>query len=61
MKKIVSVLLAIALCVGACFSFAACGAESNGDSFTVGVCQLMEHESLDKATNGFVDALKAEM
>jgi len=25
--------------------------------YTVGICQLMKHESLDKATQGFVDAL----
>ena len=28
--------------------------------YTVGVCQLMKHESLDAATQGFCDALKAE-
>lgn len=28
-----------------------------GTHYTVGICQLMEHESLDKATQGFIDAL----
>ncbi len=59
MKKIVSVVLVIALAAALCLSFAGCGGQKT--DFTVGVCQLMEHESLDKATQGFVDALKAEM
>ena len=54
MKKIVSLALALALCVGTCLSFTAC--EEKAD-YTVGICQLMEHESLDKATQGFIDAL----
>ena len=52
MKKIVSMLLAITLCLGTCFAFTGCDKASGGTDFTVGVCQLMEHESLDKATNG---------
>lgn len=59
MKKIISILTAIALCMAICLTFAACGEETA--DFTVGVCQLMEHESLDKATNGFVETLKAEL
>ena len=58
MKKIVSLLLALTLSVGACLSLTACGDETD---YTVGICQLMEHESLDKATQGFIDALKEEM
>ena len=62
MKKLISVLLAVAL-MGACALFAGCdtAAEPKTDNFVVAVCQLMEHESLDKATQGFQDALKAEM
>ena len=60
MKKIVSVVLTLALCVAVCACFAGCDKAEKTD-FTVGVCQLMEHESLDKATQGFQDALKAEM
>ncbi len=54
MKKIVSLILVLALCIGGCVSLTACGEKAD---FTVGICQLMEHESLDKATNGFIDAL----
>lgn len=59
MKKIVSVVLAMALCVSACLALTGCNKEKA--DFTVGVCQLMEHESLDKATKGFMDALTAAM
>lgn len=58
MKKIISIILALALCVSLCIATTSCG--SNTD-FTVGIVQLMEHESLDKATQGFIDALTAEL
>ena len=30
---------------------------TDGGSYTVGICQLMEHDALDAATKGFQDAL----
>lgn len=54
MKKLLSLALALILCVGTGLTLTSC--EKKAD-FTVGICQLMEHESLDKATNGFKDAL----
>ena len=33
----------------------------SGKTYTVGVCQLVQHEALDAATQGFVDALKEEL
>ena len=57
MKKLISVMLVIAM-FAACLVMTGCGKSVD---FTVGVCQLMEHESLDKATKGFEDALKAEL
>lgn len=58
MKKILALILAIAMCM----TVVACApSNSNGGGektgYTVGICQLMEHESLDQATNGFIDAL----
>ena len=57
MKKIIAVILAIALCAGICLLTTGCG----GADYTVGICQLMVHDSLDQATQGFIDALTAEM
>ena len=65
MKKLLALILSLALCL----SIAACapstpgstgGDDAQGDgakAFTVGICQLMVHDSLDKATNGFQDGL----
>jgi putative ABC transport system substrate-binding protein len=58
MKKFLSLILVLIICVGACLSFSSCGDKAD---FTVGICQLMVHDSLDAATQGFIDALTAEM
>ena len=55
MKKITSIVMAIAMLLMLCLT--GCGAADDG-VITVGVCQLMVHDSLDQATQGFVDALK---
>lgn len=53
MKKMISLTLAIALIAAL---FAGCGS-SGSDVYTVGICQLMPHQALDDATQGFKDAL----
>ena len=58
MKKIVSLVMVMAMLASVCLT--GCGAADDG-KFTVGVCQLMVHESLDQATQGFVDAVTAEL
>ena len=40
-------------------SSASVAAASNGEKFTVGICQLVQHAALDAATQGFEDALTA--
>ena len=63
-------LLAALLAGAMAFSLTACGssngdtsdsttdsATASGDSYTVGVCQLMQHAALDAATQGFQDKL----
>lgn len=35
--------------------------ESADASYTVGICQLVQHEALDAATQGFMDTLKEEL
>ncbi|WP_294807549.1 ABC transporter substrate-binding protein [uncultured Gemmiger sp.] len=74
MKKIVSVAMvaamaaALAGCGGAASSSApaSSAAASAADStaaktYTVGICQLVQHEALDAATQGFKDALTAKL
>ncbi len=36
-------------------------ASQDGASYTVGICQLVTHDALDAATQGFMDALKEEL
>ena len=60
-KKITALVMAAAMCL----SFAACGSDNGGDTakdtYTVGICQLVQHQALDAATQGFKDALKEEL
>ena len=58
MKKLISLILALTTCVGVCLSVSSCGKKTD---YVVGICQLMEHESLDQATQGFIDALTEEL
>ena len=37
----------------------AAGSAASGESYTVGICQLVQHAALDAATQGFEDALTA--
>ena len=41
-------------------SAAASSAAADGQKYTVGICQLVEHAALDAATQGFEDALTAQ-
>lgn len=58
MKKIVSCILVLVLCLGLCLITTSCG---NSADYIVGVCQLMKHDSLDKATEGFIASLTEEL
>ena len=54
MKKLIAILLAAMLLV----SLAACGGAQEEEKYVVGICQLIKHDALDAATQGFMDALK---
>ena len=58
MKKVLSLVMALVMCACACIGLASCGEKTD---YTVGICQLMEHDSLDQATQGFIDALTAAL
>lgn len=53
MKKALSLVIVLAMI----FALCAVSASAANDSFTVGICQLVQHEALDAATQGFKDAL----
>ncbi len=56
-KKIVSLMLTAVLAM----SLAGCGEAASDGTYTVGVCQIVEHPALDAATQGFEDALKEKL
>ena len=58
MKKIIALALAAMML----FSLAACGNGGTDDAktYTVGICQLVQHPALDAATQGFKDVLTEE-
>lgn len=58
MKKVLKVLMAVMMIL----AMTACGPkeEASDDAFHVGVVQLVQHDALDAATKGFVDALVGE-
>ena len=70
MKKFLALALALVMLLG----LAACGSKTepaaegsaaeaatpSDDAFVVGICQLVQHEALDAATQGFKDALVKE-
>ena len=37
------------------------GSAADGATYTVGICQLVQHDALDQATQGFKDALTEEL
>ena len=60
MKKAFALVLAVCMV----FALCACGASSakaEKESYTVGVCQLVQHPALDAATEGFQAALKDKL
>ena len=58
MKKIISMLLAVVMVALMAMSMTACGDDGK---YTIGICQLVPHEALDAATQGFIDRVKAEL
>lgn len=53
-KKIISLVLAAATMLFCVIAFSSC---QKKNTYTVGICQLVRHEALDAATQGFKDAL----
>lgn len=74
MKKLVSLLLVLVLCVS-CLAVSGCSKKAEAPAedaavedsaaedkiYSVGIVQLMQHVALDQATQGFQDALKEKL
>lgn len=58
--KLLSRITAMALALLLIFALSGCAGQKN-DVYTVGICQLVQHDALDAATKGFMDALTEEL
>ena len=58
MKKIIALILAAVLVLGMA---SAVTAKAEEKTYTVGICQLVQHAALDAATEGFMDALTEKL
>ena len=56
MKKILTLVLAFTMMLST-LALVSCGGKSE---YKVGICQLVKHDALDAATQGFIDALTKE-
>ena len=57
-RRIISAVMALALLITCTLTFASC---KDDGKYTVGIIQLVDHDALDAATQGFKDALVAEL
>ncbi|MFA7637564.1 MAG: ABC transporter substrate-binding protein [Monoglobales bacterium] len=58
MKKLLALIICMVLCIVA---FAGCSATKKDGKYTIGICQLVTHEALDAATEGFIEAVTAAL
>ena len=67
--KTIKKLLSLTIVLTMLLSLVACGNNNNNTTsnatneskkYKVGICQLVQHEALDRATQGFIDVLKKE-
>mgnify|MGYP004470162075 CR=1 FL=1 len=57
-RKALTITLAAVMAMGAC---AITASAADGDKYTIGICQLVQHEALDAATQGFKDEVIKEL
>ena len=57
-RKALTITLAAVMAMGTC---AVTASAADGDTYTIGICQLVQHEALDAATQGFKDEIVKEL
>ena len=71
-KRIISLVASLALVLSLSVGLTGCGdkaaqddnqgsTDGEGTKYTVGICQLVQHEALDAATQGFIDAVQEKL
>lgn len=59
MKNVKRLSAFVLAAVFICMAFTSCG--GGAKKYTIGICQLMKHDALDAATQGFIDAVNQEL
>ena len=57
-RKALAITLAAVMAMGTC---AVTASAADGDKYTIGICQLVQHDALDAATQGFKDEVIKEL
>ena len=57
-RKALAITLAAVMAMGTC---AVTASAADGDTYTIGICQLVQHVALDAATQGFKDEVTKEL
>ena len=57
-RKALTITLAAVMAMGTC---AVTASAADGDKYTIGICQLVQNEALDAATQGFKDEIVKEL
>lgn len=57
-RKALTITLVAVMAMGTC---AVTASAADGDKYTIGICQLVQHEALDAATQGFKDEIVKEL
>lgn len=60
MKRTLTLICALIMLLCCALSFASCASSDDG-KITIGICQLVEHDALDQATQGFIDYLTEKL
>lgn len=60
MKKLTAILLSVLL-AASMLAFAGCGETAADDTYKIGIVQLVQHDALDQATEGFKAALTEKL
>ena len=60
-KRIICLALVIAIAMASVIAGGSSESSSTQKTYKVGICQFVQHVALDSATQGFMDAIKAEM
>lgn len=61
LKKLISITLILCMIASMTLVFASCHTEKDDGKYKIGICQLTPHVALDAATQGFKDAIIAEL